>query len=187
MTETKPRPPTRRLPQPFPPLSTPPGEVLMNTFAHAFGQPKPLRLLVPINANADSRWGVRYALQRHLEDAAVEVILLNVGEIVTQWQVLRFRTQQEVAQFQAERAQAFIDEASAPLAAENIPYRGVFKQGDVVFSILDAAEEFDCDEIAMPAPQPGLTQLFSRAIAAEVRRQRGDIPVVMVDSEGLPH
>ena len=84
-------------------------------------------------------------------------------------------------------APAWIEVLEAPLAAENIPYRGVFKQGDIVFSILDAAEEFDCDEIAMPAPQPGLAQLFSRAIAAEVRRQRGDIPVVMVDSEGLPH
>lgn len=159
----------------------------MNTFEHATGQPKPLRLLIPINANADSRWGVRYALQRHLEGAAVEVILLNVGEIVTQWQVLRFRTQQEVAQFQSERAQAFIDEAGALLAAENIPYRGVFKQGDVVFSILDAAEEFDCDEIAMPAPQPGLSQLFSRAIVAGVARQQSNIPLVMVDREGLPH
>ena len=158
----------------------------MNTFEHGVGQPKPLRLLVPINANANSRWGARYALQRHLEGTAVEVVLLNVGEIVTQWQVLRFRTQQEVAQFQSERAQAFIDEASALLAAENIPCRGLFKQGDVVFSILDAAEELDCDEIAMPVPQPGLANLFARDIVAEVRRHQGEIPVVMVDSEGLP-
>ena len=48
--------------------------------------------LLPINANADSRWGVRYALQRQLEGTPVEVVLLNVGEFVTQWQVLRFRT-----------------------------------------------------------------------------------------------
>ena len=82
------------------------------------------RLLLPICACEESRWGIGYARQLQRAGQPVEAILLNVGEIVTQWQVLRFRTQQEVAQFQAERAQAFIDEASAPLAAENIPRRG---------------------------------------------------------------
>lgn len=36
----------------------------------------------------------------------------NVGEPVNQWQVLRFRTQQEVSQFQSESAQAFIEDAA---------------------------------------------------------------------------
>lgn len=186
MIDTKSHPLSRRQPQPFPPTQLIRGDILMNTFEHGADQSKPLRLLVPINANASSRWGVRYAVQRRLEGSAVEVVLLNVGEIVTQWQVLRFRTQQEVAQFQSERAQAFIDDAGALLAAENIPYRGLFKQGDIVFSILDAAEELDCDEIALPAPQPGLANLFARDIVAEVRRHQSDIPVIVVDSDGLP-
>ena len=74
-----------------------------------------IRLLLPIDATEESRWGIRYALHRHEEGQKIEVILLNIGEPITQWQILRFRTQQEIASFQSDRAQAFIDEASQPL------------------------------------------------------------------------
>lgn len=143
-----------------------------------------LRLLVPINANEDSRWGVTYALRLHDEGRDVEVCFLNVGEIITQWQVLRFRTQVEIAKFQAERAEAFIEEASQPLVEKHIPYRGIFKQGDIVFSILDTAEELECDEIVMPQPHTGLFSVFSRDIVSSVlRRQRG-AQLTMVDRNG---
>jgi len=145
---------------------------------------KVLRILVPINANDDSRWGVQYALRRHREGKQVEVILLNIGEPIVQWQVLRFRTQQEIAQFQSERAQAFIEEATLPLAAEDIPCRGIFKQGDVVFSILDTAEELDCDEIAMPVPRKGFPSIFSRGTILAVRSKQRDVPVIAVNSDG---
>ncbi len=156
----------------------------MSTFEHT--EAKSLRILVPINANDDSRWGVRYALHRHREGKEVEVILLNIGEPILVWEVLRFRTQQEIDQFQSERAQAFIEDATEPLAAANIPCRGVFRQGEVVFSILDTAEELDCDEIAMPQPNKGLPSIFSRDIVDAAIRQERDIPVIAVNDEGVP-
>lgn len=158
----------------------------MSTFDSSKADTRVLRILVPINANDDSRWGIRYALRRHREGKQVEVILLNIGEPINQWQVLRFRTQREIAQFQSERAQAFIEEATKPLAAEDIPCRGFFKQGDVVFSILDTAEELNCDEIAMPVPKKGLSSFFSRDIVLAVKRQQRDVPVVAVNSDGMP-
>lgn len=143
-----------------------------------------LRLLIPINANEDSRWGVSYALRLHDEGWDVEVCFLNVGEVITQWQVLRFRTQAEIARFQSERAEAFIEEASQPLAEKHILYRGFFKQGDIVFSILDTAEELECDEIVMPEPYTGLLGVFSRNIVSSVlRRQRG-VRLTLVDQKG---
>jgi hypothetical protein len=160
--------------------------VLMNTSDPTATNAKVLRILVPINANHDSRWGVRYALHRHREGKQVEVILLNIGEPITDWQVLRFRTQKEIAQFQSERAQVFIEEATRLLATENIPCRGCFKQGAVVFSILDTAEETDCDEIAMPMPKTGLPSLFSRDLVGAVMRQQRDTPVIAVNGNGIP-
>lgn len=146
---------------------------------------KLLRILVPINANEDSRWGIRYALRRQREGEQVEVILLNVGEPITQWEVLRFRTQQEISRFQEESAQRFIDEAAAPLMTANIPCRGVFRQGELVFSILDSAEQSGCDEIVMPRPMAGLSSCFSRNIVRAVKRGQRDIPVVVVDGDGI--
>ena len=145
-----------------------------------------IRILVPVNADEDSRWGIRYALrQRHLGNQ-VEVILLHIGEPITQWQVLRFRTQQEIAQFQSKRAQAFIEDAAKPLTAESIPYRGFFKQGEVAFAILDAAEELDCHEIAMPLCKTVFWGIFSRDILYKVTNRQRNIPVIAVRSDGIP-
>ena len=163
-----------------------PGATIMSTRDQAEVNAKPLRLLVPINANQDSRWGVEYALRRHRQGVAVEVILLNVGEQITQWEVLRFRTQQEIEQFQSERAQAFIEEASQPLADNEIVYRGLFKQGKLVFSILDTAEELACDEIVMPASKPWLACLFASDVVNSVVHQQRGIPVVLVNAQGDP-
>lgn len=158
----------------------------MNMLPNSRVDAKALRILVPINANDDSRWGIQYALRRHRDGEKVEVILLNIGEPITQWEVLRFRTQQEIAQFQSERAQTFIEEATELLTAATIPCRGYFKQGEVVFSILDTAEEAECDEIAMPLPAQGLASYFSRNITLAVKRQQRAVPVVPVDAAGMP-
>ena len=144
-----------------------------------------LRLLIPITATEDSRWGVNHALRLHEQGRRIEVVLLNIGEIITDWQVLRFRSQVEMAAFQAERAQDFINEASAPLLASNIPVRGHFRRGDPVFCILDAAEEFDCDQIVMPVAPIGLCVLFSNNIVTKVVQNSRVVPVVTVDREGL--
>ena len=144
------------------------------------------RLLLPINACEDSRWGLQYARQLHESGTPVEAILLNVGEPVTQWQVLRFRTQQEIAEFQSARAQTFIDDASEQLETAGIPWRGVYRQGELVFSILDAAEELDCDEVVMPSHGKCLSSIFCQPTASRVRQQQRQVPVVTVDSRGTP-
>ncbi len=162
------------------------GAKTMTTPDNADADTRVLRLLLPINACPESRWGVQYALRRHKERAHTEVILLNIAEPVTQWEVLRFRTQQEIEQFQSERAQAFIEEASRSLIAAGIPWHGLFKQGDILFTVLDTAEELACDEIVIPAPENWLSDLLScDPISALLHRQRG-IPVVAVTCEGHP-
>ncbi|WP_301101920.1 universal stress protein [Propionivibrio sp.] len=156
----------------------------MSTSDQTESNAKLLRLLVPINAKEDSRWGLQYALRRQRKGSRLEVILLHVGETITQWQVLRFRTQREIAQFQAERAQAFIEEASQFLTANNIPSRGLFKQGELVFSILDTAEELACDEIILPESRTWMSSLFACDVVSTVLHQQRGIPVVLVNDEG---
>jgi nucleotide-binding universal stress UspA family protein len=144
-----------------------------------------MRLLVPVNADASVQWGIAYALRLPAEGQAVEGCFLHVGEPITQWQLLRSRTQAEVQRFQTERAQQFIDEASAPLAAEGIPCRGFFRQCDVVVSILDTAEELACDEIVMPRPESGLWGLLSKGVTTHVLQRQRQIPVTLVSAAGI--
>lgn len=158
----------------------------MNTLQTTQSDPGTPRLLVPINANETSRWGVQYALRKRREGISVEVILLNVGEPIHQWEVLRFHTQQEIEDFQTERAQAFFEETAQALLAEDIPCRGFFRHGDITFSILDTAEEMGCNEIVVPVPRKRLMNLFTRDVVKQIQRQQRACRVVTVNREGTP-
>lgn len=147
---------------------------------------QPLRLLIPITAAEDSRWGIRYALRLKAEGSLIEVIFLNVGEIITDWQALRFRTQAELARFQSERAQAFIDEASAPLPEQDIPFRGLFRRGDPVFCIPDVAEELDCHQIVLPLPPGRFCRFFSQNITDTILQNSHLARIIIVDQDGQP-
>lgn len=143
-----------------------------------------MRLLIPVNGSENSLWAVKYALRLQAEGVGPEVVVLNVGEPVNQWQVMQFRTQQEIGQFQLRKGQSCIDEAIRPLAAGNVSCRGVFKPGEVVFSILDTAEELECDEIVLPLKKERWSGLFGRSIVQDIVRSQRSIPVVLVNSQG---
>ena len=145
------------------------------------------RFLLPIDATERSRWGIRYVLARHRAGQAMDVALLFVGEPITNWQVLRFRTHDEIARFQSQRAHYLLEEAAQPLVRDGIPVRALFREGELAFEILDAAEQLECSEIVLPTPPPRLLTLLSGDVVREVlRRQRGT-PVVTVDENGIPN
>jgi nucleotide-binding universal stress UspA family protein len=161
------------------------GELNMSHSNDADASRQALRLLIPVTAAENSRWGVRYALRLKEQGHQIGVFFLNVGEIITDWQALRFRTQAEMAGFQAERAQTFFEEASGLLPARNIPFRGLFRRGDPVFCIPDVAEELDCHQIVMPLPAEGISSFFSKNVAGAIMQKNTAVPIIFVDQDGL--
>lgn len=146
-----------------------------------------LKLLLPVDATERSRWGIRYALRRRQSDHNVRVTLLLVAEPVTDWQILRFYSQEEVRRFHAKRAQYILEDAAQPLRQANIPVQMKFLEGDISFEILDLAEQLDCGEIVLPLPCPRWATLLSSDIVRKVLRHRRSVPVVTVDAQGVPH
>jgi hypothetical protein len=146
-----------------------------------------LHLLIPIDATERSRWGLRYALAQREAGRKVTATLLNVGEPITNLKVLRFRTHEDIARFQSERARFFLDEAAQQLAADGISCRTLFREGEVVFEILDAAEQLDCSEIVLPKPPPRMRMLLSGDVVRAVIRHQRTVPVVVVDEHGAPN
>lgn len=134
----------------------------------------------------DSQNGVQYALRRHREGHGVYAVLVNIAEPLGGFKHLRYRTQGEINRVQTLQAVSFFEAASAPLEAAGVAYCCLVIEGDVVFSILDAAEQHGCDEIAMPLPKPRWWSFLSREIVPLVVLSRRHIPVVMVDSDGVP-
>ena len=145
-----------------------------------------LKLLLPIDATERSRWGINYAIGRKQSGHDVAVSLLLVAEPVTNWEVLRFFSEERVRRFQAERGNYLLGDAAQPLRQAGIAAQMNYREGDIVFQILDVAEQLECDEIVLPMPYPRWGRLLSLDIVREVTRRQRSVPVTTVNSHGMP-
>ena len=151
---------------------------------HAATGTKVTHLLIPVDATERSRWGLRYALRLGRKAVPLQVSLLFVAEPVTSLEVLRFRTHDNIARFQAESGRCILEDAARPLADAGISCEQLYREGDIVFQILDVAEQLGCDEIVLPAPRPPIASLLRRDVARDVLRQARDVLVVTIDAQG---
>jgi len=142
------------------------------------------RLLVPIDASERSQWALRYALAQHRPEVQTELHLLFVAEPITRWEVLRFRTQAEIAEFQAQRAEWLLDDAVERLRQAGIKAVGHYRRGDPAFEIVDAAEQLGCDSIVLPRPLARWQSLFARDITREVLARAARVRVVTIGADG---
>ncbi len=145
-----------------------------------------LKLLLPVDATERSRWGINYAIGRKRSGRDVAVSLLFVAEPVTNWEVLRFFSEERVRRFHAERGNYLLEDAAQPLRQAGIPVQMNYREGDIVFQILDVAEQLECDEIVLPMPYPRWARLFSPDIVREVARRQRSVPVTTVSPQGMP-
>lgn len=140
------------------------------------------RLLIPIDATEESRWGVRYALRRAESGVRVEVFLLYIAEPVRNWEVLRFRTEEEVRNFFQERSAVFLEEAAAPLRQAQIPFQTYFRETQLVPGVSDFSEEFGCTEIVVP--RTAWFGIFPYGLAPKLLKQKCSVPVTLTKADG---
>ncbi|WP_317204891.1 universal stress protein [Janthinobacterium sp.] len=143
-----------------------------------------LLLLLPIKRAGDVVYGARYA-KRMLEwGIRVKVHLLHVTPAGADAAALFGAADPERALREA-RAAAMLDEATLYLSRSGIEHSTRIVCGDLVFSILDAAELLDCREIVLPAAKAGAWRLFSGDLARRLARASRSANVVLADPHGM--
>lgn len=148
----------------------------------ARSKPAPHRLLIPIDATEASRRGVAHAIALARQAERVEVCLLYVVAPVRDWEVLRFRTEQEIHQHFQSRAERFLEDASAPLKAAGILCKACFREQEPVFGILDLAEQLECTAIVLP--RPDWLDFRGNSLVRRLRQARRPTPLILVDADG---
>lgn len=148
----------------------------------ARSKPAPHRLLIPIDATEASRRGVAHAIALARQAERVEVCLLYVVAPVRDWEVLRFRTEQEIHQHFQSRAERFLEDASAQLKAAGIPCKACFREQEPVFGILDLAEQLECTAIVLP--RPDWLDFRGNSLVRRLRQARRPTPLILVDADG---
>jgi nucleotide-binding universal stress UspA family protein len=161
-----------------------PGRSRSRSEAQAPGRDASRRLLVPIDATERSRWPLRYVLAQ--DNGSLHVDLLFVAEPVASLEVLRFRTQAEIAEFQNKSAHWLLEDAAQPLEAAGLSVKGHFREGDIAREIVETAEQLGADAIVMPPPHPLWLNFLTRGVVRKVLRRARATPIVHVDRDGRP-
>ncbi len=140
------------------------------------------KLLIPIDATDESRWGLQYAIRRAKAGTAVEAYLLYVAEPVRNWQVLRFYTEEEIRRHFQERSAIFLEEACMPLREAGIPCQTYFREADAVQGVIDLAEELNCTAIVVPRTL--WLGVFPAGLGRQLMNHRCAVPVMLTTSDG---
>ena len=142
----------------------------------------PHKLLIPIDATDAVNCAINYAVRRAAEGTAVEVHLLYITEPVHAWEVLKFRTRQEVLEHFRQRSEIFLAKAGKALAAAKIPHREQYLESDAIDGILTVAQESGCTEIVLP--EKTRMGVFAYKVTSKLRASTTDIPVVLAQEDG---
>lgn len=141
-----------------------------------------VRLLIPIDATDESRWGLQYALRLARAGTQVEVCLLYVAEPMRSWEVLRFYTEDEVRRHFQARSAVFLEEAAKPLSDAGIACRTYFREADAVGGVIDMAEELNCSEIVVPKTH--WLGIFPSGLGPKLINRHCAIPVTLINADG---
>lgn len=143
-------------------------------------------VLAPIKKPDDGVYAHLYAKNLRARGILVNVGLLHViGQITETAPDFNSRTHHLMLSKEA-RAQALLNEAAALFEADRIPHYVLMRWGEVVFTVLDIAEQLNCHEILLPAPSYSHQSAFlSNTLTARFLDERRDIPVLMVDRMGV--
>lgn len=143
------------------------------------------RLLVPVKQLSDVDAALAY-VTRWYGAALVRLLLLHVKSPPSAHTLLDTPAQQAMA---AEEGAACIllEQAGRQCEARALQHSSFILSGDVAFSILDAAESLDCDEIVMPRRSDWIRRIFSSETVRKVERMRRHVPLVLVDADGAPY
>lgn len=141
-----------------------------------------VRLLIPVDASNESRWGIHYALRLVREGARVEACLLYLAEPVRSWEVLRFYTEDEVRHHFQQRSAIFLEEAAQPLRDAGVACPTYFREADAVGGVIDMAEELNCSEIVVPRIH--WLGVFPSGLGPKLIGRHCAIPVTLVNADG---
>jgi hypothetical protein len=150
-----------------------------NAAAHP---PRMHRLLIPVKDANRALSAVMYAIRLRAEARDVSVCLLHVEESPTQWPALLGGTR--IVGARRLRTDSLFRPALHLLDGLDIEFAAYVRSGPVVFTILDVAEELDCNEIVVPAPGSALSHLWSRHVVSVLAASQRSARLVTVTKSG---
>jgi len=141
-----------------------------------------MKILLPVDGSAVSLEAVRFVIRMARSGLETSVVLANVQESATLYELVVAHDPQVIEQVSAAAGAHTLEAAEALLTQASISYQCEVASGDPAHTIIDILERFECDLVVMGAS--GMSSLRSAllgSVSNEVLHAAG-VPVMIVKS-----
>ena len=139
-----------------------------------------MKILLPVDGSTVSLDAVRFAIRMALDGLANSMVLANVQESATLYELMVAHDPQVIEEVSAAAGANTLAPAEALLQEANIAYESEVVTGDPAHSLIDILERFGCDLVVMGAS--GMSPLRSAllgSVSNEVLHS-ANVPVMIV-------
>lgn len=139
-----------------------------------------MKILLPVDGSAVSLAAVGFAIRMAQEGLQSSVVLANVQEPATLYELVVAHDQQVIEQASAAAGAHTLAAAEALLKAAGIAYECEVAMGDPAHTLIDILENFQCDLVVMGASGTStLRSALLGSVSNEVLHAAG-VPVMIV-------
>ena len=145
-----------------------------------------MKILLPVDGSAISLEAVRFAIRMARDGLNTSVVLANVQEPSTLYELVVVHDPQVLEQVSAAAGAHTLLAAQALLDEAGIAYECEVTSGDPAHSLVDIVERFGCDLVVMGASgTSSLRSALLGSVSNEVLHAAG-VPVMIVKSGSEP-
>jgi nucleotide-binding universal stress UspA family protein len=143
-----------------------------------------MKILLPVDGSAGSLDAVRFAIRMTGDGLQTSVVLANVQEPSTLYELVVAHDPQVLAEVSAAAGAHTLEAAQTLLSAAGIEFENEVASGDPAHTIIDIVERYGCDMVVMGASGTStLRSALLGSVSNEVLHAAG-VPVVIVKSPG---
>ena len=139
-----------------------------------------MKILLPFDGSAAALDAVRFAIRMAGEGLNTSIVLANVQEPASLYELMVAHDPQVIEQVSAAAGAHTLQAAQALLDAAGLPYESEVASGDPAHTLVDLLENYGCDLVVMGAS--GISTLrsaFLGSVSNEVLHAAG-VPVMIV-------
>lgn len=139
-----------------------------------------MKILLPFDGSVEALDAVRFAIRMAGEGLNTSVVLANVQEPASLYELMVAHDPQVIKQVSAAAGAHILQAAQALLDTAGLPYECEVASGDPAHTLVDILENYGCDLVVMGASGTStLRSAFLGSVSNEVLHAAG-VPVMIV-------
>jgi len=140
----------------------------------------PMKILLPVDGSEASLEAVRHALQLVREGLQASVVLANVQEPATLYEMLLAHDPEVIEQVSARAGLHLLEPARTLVEQAEVPYELEVAKGDPAHTLIDILENFGCDMVVMGARGMGMLRSAMLGSVSHEVLHAAPVPVLIV-------